>query len=284
VLLARKNLRLGRGDRRGATRLALAYFAVRMVVWLFAKHHNGLIVREFDLFLQSLGAAVFNAGFMGTLYLALEPFVRRRWPRWIISWSRLLTGGYRDPLVGRDILIGAVVGVGMILTSTLAYVAPRWIGRPPTLTLTPGTTLGVPFFLRFPAQLTATLFIAFIALFLLLLFVLVLRRERLALLAVWLLIALVNALLGQVNLVMMPFAVLAPLLVVLVLYRYGLLATISSLFFGTLWVFYPMTTELTAWYAKDFAIALVICVALALYGFYISLAGQPLFGGRLLED
>jgi hypothetical protein len=69
-----------------------------------------------------------------------------------------------------------------------------------------------------------------------------------------------------------------------VLYRYGLLAAISALFFAYLWVFYPITTELTAWYANDFTIALAICVGLVLYGFYISLAGQPLFGARLLED
>jgi hypothetical protein len=54
--------------------------------------------------------------------------------------------------------------------------------------------------------------------------------------------------------------------------------------FLTLWVFYPITTELTAWYATDFTIALVICAALVVYGFYTSLAGQPLFGGKLLED
>ena len=45
-----------------------------------------------------------------------------------------------------------------------------------------------------------------------------------------------------------------------------------------------MTTELTAWYATDFLMALTICVALAVFGFYTSLAGQPLFGGNLLDD
>jgi hypothetical protein len=64
----------------------------------------------------------------------------------------------------------------------------------------------------------------------------------------------------------------------------GLLAAVAAFFFAHLWVFFPMTTELTAWYATDFTIALVICVALAGYGFYTSLAGQPLFGGKLLQD
>jgi hypothetical protein len=83
---------------------------------------------------------------------------------------------------------------------------------------------------------------------------------------------------------MLLFPALSALLTVLVLYRYGLLASISALFLTHLWVFYPITTELGAWYATDFTIALAICVALVGYGFYISLAGQSLFGGRLLED
>ena len=86
------------------------------------------------------------------------------------------------------------------------------------------------------------------------------------------------------NVLMTPFVALLSLLTVFVLYRYGLLAMASAMFFLHLWVFYPMTTELTAWYATDFTIALVICIALAAYGCYISLAGQPLFGKSLLED
>jgi len=47
---------------------------------------------------------------------------------------------------------------------------------------------------------------------------------------------------------------------------------------------FPMTTELSTWYATDFLMALTIGVALVIFGFYTSLAGQPLFGGRLLQD
>ena len=286
VLMARRNLRLGRGDRRGAIRLALAYFAIRMVVWLFVEHHNGLLEREFNLLILSLARAVYIAGFVGTLYLALEPFVRRRWPRWIISWSRLLAGGFRDPLVGRDFLIGAVFGVFAILTFNLAFIGPRWIGRPPQLDLRPGADgFGShPFIERFGAQIMAAVFIAFIILFLLLLFVLVLRRERLALLAVWILTTLIFSLLAQISPIMIPFSAMGALILVLVLYRFGLLAMISALFFFHLWVFFPITTEFTAWYATDFTIALAILLALTVYGFIISLAGQPLFAGKLLED
>jgi hypothetical protein len=56
------------------------------------------------------------------------------------------------------------------------------------------------------------------------------------------------------------------------------------LFFSHLAIFYPITTELTAWYATDFTIALAIALVLAAYGFYISLGGQKLLSGKLLDE
>ena len=111
-----------------------------------------------------------------------------------------------------------------------------------------------PFIEKFGIQITAAVFIAFITLFLLLLFVLVLRRERLALLAVWILLTLVATLLAQITPIMIPFSAMGALLLVLVLYRFGLLAMISALFLFHLWVFFPITTEFSAWYATDFTI------------------------------
>jgi hypothetical protein len=286
ALLARKNLKLGRGDRRGATRVALLFLILRLLYWLLMEHHNGTEDYEFGLFVIHLAFAVYTSVFVWVLYVALEPFVRKRWPQRIISWSRLLTGGYRDPLVGRDILIGSVFGVVLILLGLLTSIGLRWIGRPVELTLNPGNTnIGQHLFIgKFLSQMSAGIFIPFIALFLLLLFMTVLRRERLAFGVLWLLLATVNVLIGNVHVLMIPFAVLSAFLATFVLYRFGLLAAVATFFFAHLWVFYPMTTELSAWYATDFLIALTICVALAIFGFYTSLAGQPLFSGKLLQD
>jgi serine/threonine-protein kinase len=286
ALIARKNLNLGRGDRRGATRLALLFLIVRLLYWLFMEHHNGLPDYEFSLFLYHLAFAVFIAVFLWLLYVALEPFVRKRWPQRIISWSRLLAGGYRDPLVGRDLLIGAVFGVAIILLGMLSSIGLRWIGRPQSLTLNPGNTnLGAHLFIgKLMSQMNAGIFLPFFSLFLLLLFVRVLRRERLAFTALWLLLATVNVLISQVHVLMIPFAALSAFLVTFVLYRFGLLASVAALFFAHLWVFFPMTTELSVWYAMDFVMAGAICVGLAVFGFYTSLAGQPLFGGKLLQE
>jgi hypothetical protein len=68
------------------------------------------------------------------------------------------------------------------------------------------------------------------------------------------------------------------------LYRFDLLALCSALFIVHLWVFYPITTELRAWYATDFVIGGALCVALSGYACYTSMAGQRLFSGKLFED
>ena len=197
----------------------------------------------------------------------------------------VLAGDYRDPLIGRDILLGAVIGVGMSLINILAFLAPRWFRQPSWLSLNSGSAvIGPLFFARFATQLSAAFFLAFISVFLLLLFVAVLRREWAALVALWLLLALIASLTTRASLSMIPFTAFAAFLLVFALKRYGLLAMSSALFFYHLWVFYPMTTEVTAWYATDFLIALVICVALVGFGFYTSLGGQKLLSGNLLEE
>ena len=174
----------------------------------------------------------------------------------------------------------------MMLLGRLSYLAPLWISRPTHLVLTPGTELLGPnlFFARFTSQLSAGLFLAFITLFLLLLFVVLLRREWLAIVTLWLLMTLLTTLVSQGSLMMVPFTALSAFLSLAALKRYGWLALSSALFFSHLGIFYPITTELSAWYATDFTIALAICVALAAYGFYTSLGGQKLVSGDLLDD
>jgi len=284
ALLARRNLRLGRGDRRGAMRLALVFFVVRMLFWAFASHHNGLADPEFTLLLFHLAFAVFQAVFLWLLYVALEPFVRKKWPAWIISWSRLLVGDFRDPLVGRDLLIGTVIGAGMIVILVISRIAPNWFGKATPVMLTPPGTVILnahQFFGRFASQLSAGLFLALICVFLLLAFVALLRSEMLSLITLWILITVMLTLISQSSLIMVPFNALSALLLVFVLHRYGLLALFAALFVAHLYVYFPMTTDFTAWYATDFTIALVICLVLGGYAAYTAVGGAKVFAGEM---
>ena len=287
ALLALRNLRLGRGDRKGAFRLAVFVFVVFFLRWLFATHHVAAEQEALN-FISSLQNILFWTLFFWVVYIAFEPFVRRRWPGRIISWSRLLAGGFRDPLVGRDILIGAVFGLGAILCQWyLGTLVPRWLGYPPRIPWLdfPGTQLlGLrSFSFGITNQTFAALFQSFTLLFVLLMVYILVRRERLAAIVVFVIMAVALSLTVETA-VAVPFAWLAGLLVIWVLYRYGLLALITAIFFLHLIIFYPITSDFSAWYAADFVLALIVCIALTVFGFYTSLAGQPLFRGSLPDD
>ena len=275
ALVARRNLRLGRGDRRGATRLAVAYATVRMLVWLFAEHHNGLVGRETNMFFQDLAFAIFSGTFLWLLYVAFEPFLRKSWPGWSISWSRLMAGDYRDPLVGRDLLIGLVFGVAMSVIQLLSTLVPNWFGKATPLFVTPAATFLGPnaFFARFESQVSAGLFLAFVCVFLLLVFLRLLRREMPALITVWVILTVFATLISQSSLIMVPLIAITAFLAIFVMRRYGLLALTTAAFIAHLLIFFPITTDLSAWYATDFTIALVICLLLAGYAAYTSLGG-----------
>src|ERR1035438_9936718 len=133
ALLAWRNFRLGRGDTRGASRLAVFMFCLSLLAWLFAAKH--VPTRwEYSLVMWAISAALFVAALYWLLYVALEPYVRRRWPQSLISWSRLLAGGFRDPLVGGQVLIGIAVGVAMDLGFVLHTLLRNHVGgsRPET--------------------------------------------------------------------------------------------------------------------------------------------------------
>ena len=62
------------------------------------------------MFTAYIAWALYRVGLVYVFYLALEPYARRLWPHMLVSWVRLMGGRFRDPLVGRDLLIGALYG------------------------------------------------------------------------------------------------------------------------------------------------------------------------------
>jgi hypothetical protein len=64
---------------------------------------------EFNVFILGALYAAMRAATIWALYLAFEPYVRRRWPQSMITWSRVLSGEFRDPLVGGHLLIGVAL-------------------------------------------------------------------------------------------------------------------------------------------------------------------------------
>jgi len=71
-----------------------------------------------------LGIPLFWASLTWIGYMAVEPYARRSWPKLMVSWQRLLSGRFRDPLVGRDVLLGGLAGsaVGVVLIGANALI------------------------------------------------------------------------------------------------------------------------------------------------------------------
>jgi len=118
VVLARRNLKEGKGDRRGAFRLSLFAFVSVMLAWLFGSTHR-FNPGELNSYLNALAEALYWTAISGVMYLAVEPFVRRRWPHALISWNRLLEGRFGDSLVGRDVLVGVFLASLVCIVRTL---------------------------------------------------------------------------------------------------------------------------------------------------------------------
>jgi hypothetical protein len=83
----------------------------------------------------------------------------------------------------------------------------------------------------------------------------------------------------------------APVLVLLQLFllvglllRLGLLALTAALFTLFLLRYFPLTTDLSAWYAVDTWVAGGIILGMAACGFRTTLAGRPVLGKGLAED
>jgi serine/threonine-protein kinase len=130
ALVARANLRAGRGDRIGARRLAIATFAVIVASWLLGAHHIPDLGIERTRVNDAIGRALLEAATLWLFYLAAEPYVRRTWPHILITWERLLAGRRRDPLVGRDLLIGAACGLAMTVMTYTSHLVPVLLDQP----------------------------------------------------------------------------------------------------------------------------------------------------------
>ena len=137
LALARAHLRRRQGDRGGAFRVAMFFLIVDFIALLFQAHHSTQFIDEWRTVSWHVAQATFWALITGIIYIALEPYVRKRWPQILISWTRLLSGRIADPMVGRDVLMGAAaatLAIGtwqvthLIAGQTAFFAAPYTLG------------------------------------------------------------------------------------------------------------------------------------------------------------
>jgi serine/threonine-protein kinase len=145
VWLALTNVRTSRADRDGTYRVAVVAFTLQVVRWLLEPAHSSEPGTEALRIYMGLAFGLLFAAVVGGAYLGLEPFVRRYWPRALVGWTRLLTGRVRDPVVGRDLLVGTAIGfISPVIASSYQLVPSALGGSVPAgwlPLLTPATGL-----------------------------------------------------------------------------------------------------------------------------------------------
>src|SRR4029453_7884269 len=286
-ILARWNIRQGRWDRSGALKVAGSVFGVGVFLGLLRADHVPIARDEYLIFARIASWYLYSAGFIFLMYVAFEPFVRQRWPRVLTSWTRLVAGRVSDPLVGGDILIGALAGVAIALLRESEFMASRWLGLGSPAPFTSSLDglgswrqfVGLGLFVPLEAMSLALGW-----LLILLLLRIAFRSDKLAIVAAIIVVLPIVTLPGEHLLLDTFVGVLIAAVSVFVLLRFGLFALVVEMTFANTLTRLPITLNLSDWYAGRSLVVLLCLICLAGYGFHASLAGCPLFGRRLVES
>jgi len=284
ALVVRRNRRLKRGDEAGSTRLGNFLFFVFLAMWAVRAHHLAS-ANEFGVIVLGLAGAFLFSSFARLLYFALEPFVRRRDPHTLISWTRLIGGMIHDPLVGRDVLIGTAYGVLLALFESSDNLLLPFFGGLPPEPGTPSMETLLGFRTALGSVFTYTWVYVLYALgifFMLFLLRFLVRRDWVAALVIVFLGAITNTG-GDYSWVTFLASAVIWLSIYMVLRRFGVLTLVVGLVVQNMLVVFPMTSHLGRWYASGAITGMVIIAALALLALYYALAGQRLFSTASLD-
>ena len=277
-LLAWRHYRLQRGDLRGSVRVgAIATTFIFLANIAVAHHVAGF--EEVQLLVNATRGSVFGGLVLCGLYMALEPYVRRRWPQGLITWTRLLDGNVRDPLVCAQALVG--IALGMISFHVIGMAVLMGGGRVALEWPSPGTlegvrqTVGIALY-----SVVVTVLVSLFVFFLVFLARAVLRRDWLAAVVVLSLVALISR---APDLFSLVATIVLAAFGLWVLLRFGLLPLVAAAFVHLTLLRFPITSDFSAWYSGASLMALGIILTLSVWSFRHALGGRRLFKTDLLE-
>jgi hypothetical protein len=211
----------------------------------------------------------------------------------MVSWSRVLAGRFRDPLVGRDVLVGCTTlsclsfgaGVAFWIAERFGIVGPLPFQQP--LVMIRGGRFAVgELFNALLFQTCSALGIMMI----LLLFRMICRKTWIAATSLCLIMRAFAAM--QLADIFGPQAAAFGLFIlattyailIFVLLRFGLLALMASSIFGGIMVISPLTYDTSAPYFGIGLFVTLVAFAFAAYGWKTSLAGRSLLQDSILDD
>ncbi len=285
IFLAWRNIKSGSGDRKGAFKISIAIFILVFLGWIFGSNHVPSFSHELDRVTLGFRGALYLSVLTCIVYLALEPIIRRNLPDLIVSWNRLLAGDFADPLVGRDILLGTLVGVAHLTLIYVGLYAEQLIhgdlrlfffsGGLNSLQSWTAGIFGIAGYGFFPALTQICVFA---------ILYLVLRRRLYAGLFVFALIATVLILFFTQSWIFLVFTLVMTAVLSLAIAKLGLITmVVAQIVF--MWLEATLLTlNFSAWFASGMLLTLGLVLVLLVYGFKTSLANQPFFAGRLTTE
>lgn len=275
LVLSIRHLRQGRADRRGARRLAWTVLIPALVTWFLLEGHAPSPARS-EAGNARLLLALLAPIPVWLCYIGFEPWARRLQPRLMVAWSRLLSGRIRDPLVGRSLVIGLIVGVWFVVIDQIDRRFCTALGRVTELPTVTAEHLDQAIDLK--RLVAATVFRLPDALTLVIPFVLLLVIIRRLLPQRWslpttfvLYTALFWALLANSpGASLFVGAPLTAFVTLVTLQRFGLLALVVAATTGYALANTPLTLSLGAWYAASTVLALGLVLGLGLLGVWLA--------------
>jgi len=282
LLLAYRNHSRGKSDLQGARRLAFLIFAVALSICLFRSH----FVETFEtisILIFAASTGLFVSVFIYGLYLALEPYVRRNWPQMIISWTRLISGRLRDPLVGRDLLFGVLLGITWLFVLVVGSFFLIRAGDPPQLAnaeFLQGFRESVAVGL---ANIVSSIQTTLVFFFLLVLLRVLVKNRWLTAVIFALLFTVPKVLGSQHPFIETPVWLIVYGIAAFTVVRFGLIVLAMGVLTVDILLNVPMTLDFSYWYAARSLAVVLGFVLIAAWGFYTSLAGQRLWKDDLFE-
>jgi hypothetical protein len=197
----------------------------------------------------------------------------------MISWTRYTSKGASDPLVGRDLLYGTLLGA-LLTLEDVAAVAFHGNNRQPAF---PPLTalLGVRAELSgVIASVRDAIFTAMLFLFLLFLLRLLLRKEWIAGAVFVAIITLATTFSTTTPWVDYPLSALSYAIFAVALLRFGLLAAIVTFAVGQT-LDLGRILDFSAWYSGMAVMPFLLIALLVVYAFRVSLGGRKLLTPEL---
>jgi hypothetical protein len=255
-----------------------------MAAFLIGAHHVADTAIEMILLGRGAGMVMLVAGLIWLFYLGLEPYVRRLRPWTLISWTRLLGGGWSDAVVGRDALIGMSWGACVGALVFAVHRAPVLFGQPAPVphggdvAALVGASRLVADVVSLPISATL-LGLGALLLFLVLRFVTRRDAAAAALLVGLLAAALAVGAEGPVWL-LLPLGLLLYTSYAVLLLRFGVLSAIAGTFTSDILIGMPLLPHPGLWTGSATAVVVPLLILLAVLAFRSGTGGTAPFAAR----